>query len=69
VIFTFFTGDKYKLTTIGSYQVKVLIESNTEEIAFISPVSIDDLPTNWSCDWLNIWNNTSKSLINRLQKD
>jgi hypothetical protein len=59
VIPTFFTGDKYKLTTIGSYQVKVLIESNTEEIAFISPASIDDLTTNWSFDWLNTWNNTS----------
>ncbi|MBD2569945.1 hypothetical protein [Anabaena lutea] len=47
------------MTTIGSYQVKVLIESNTEEIAFISPANIDDLPTNWSCNWLNIWNETA----------
>jgi hypothetical protein len=47
------------LTTIGSYQVKVLIESNIEEIAVISPATIDDLPRNWSCDWLNIWNGTA----------
>jgi hypothetical protein len=59
MILKFSTGNKNKLTTIGSYQVKVLIESNTEEIAFISPASINDLPTDWTCDWLNIWNNTS----------
>lgn len=47
------------MTTIGSYQVKVLIESNIEEIAVISPATIDDLPRNWSCDWLNIWNGTA----------
>jgi hypothetical protein len=47
------------LTTIGSYQVKVLIESNTEEVAFISPATIDDMPTNWSCNWLNICNETA----------
>lgn len=47
------------MTTIGSYQVKVLIESNTEEVAFISPATIDDMPTNWSCNWLNICNETA----------
>ena len=47
------------MTTIGSYHVKVLIESNAEEVAFISPATIDDMPTNWSCNWLNIWNETA----------
>ncbi|MEA5576590.1 hypothetical protein [Anabaena sp. UHCC 0451] len=47
------------MTTIGSYQVKVLIESNTEEVAFLSPATIDDMPTNWSCNWLNICNETA----------
>ncbi|AFZ55832.1 hypothetical protein H6G54_26945 [Anabaena cylindrica FACHB-243] len=47
------------MTSIGCYQVKVLIESSSEEIVFISSAIIDDLPTNWTCNWLNIWNETA----------
>ncbi|WP_413174015.1 hypothetical protein [Anabaena azotica] len=47
------------MTTIGTYQVKVLIDSKTEEVAFLFPATIDDMPTNWTCDWLNIWKTTS----------
>ncbi|MBD2385226.1 hypothetical protein [Cylindrospermum sp. FACHB-282] len=45
------------MTTIGSYQVKVLIQSASEETALISPASADDMPTNWSCNWVNFWRN------------
>lgn len=47
------------MTTIGSYHVKVRIQSTAEEIAYLSPARENDMPTNWSCNWLNIWKNTS----------
>ncbi|MDZ8055379.1 MAG: hypothetical protein RMX68_028400 [Aulosira sp. ZfuVER01] len=47
------------MTTIGSYQVKVRIKSTTDEIAFLSPAKANDMPTDWSCSWLNFWNNAN----------
>jgi hypothetical protein len=47
------------LTTIGSYQVKVQIESTVEETAFLSFATIEDMPTDWDFDWLSLWQNTS----------
>ncbi|MEH2169857.1 MAG: hypothetical protein V7K41_25045 [Nostoc sp.] len=47
------------MTTIGSYQVKVQIQSTAEEIVCLSPARENDMPTDWSCNWLNFWKNTS----------
>ena len=60
------------MTTIGSYQVKVLIESSNEEIAIIAPASFDDMPKNWDCNWLNIWNETTfdcQNIVKMVYKD
>ncbi|MEH2336349.1 hypothetical protein [Nostoc sp.] len=47
------------MTTIGSYQVKVQIQPTAEEIACLSPARENDMPIDWSCNWLNFWKNTS----------
>ncbi|MEH2123198.1 MAG: hypothetical protein V7K44_02115 [Nostoc sp.] len=46
------------MTTIGSYKVKVRIKSAVEEIAMLSPATNNDMPTNWSFNWFNLWQNT-----------
>jgi hypothetical protein len=47
------------LTTIGSYQIQVQIESTVQETAFLSSATIEDMPSDWDFDWLNLWRNTS----------
>lgn len=47
------------MTIIGSYQVKVIIESSFEETALITSAQKKDMPKNWSFDWLSLWRNTN----------
>ncbi|MBD2301482.1 hypothetical protein H6G80_04985 [Nostoc sp. FACHB-87] len=47
------------MTHIGCYQVKVQINALAQDNAFLSPASIDDIPNNWSCNWVNFWKNTN----------
>ncbi|MFQ4143653.1 hypothetical protein [Chlorogloeopsis sp. ULAP02] len=46
------------MTSIGSYEVKVRLKSRIEQVAFLSPAKVDDMPTNWSFDWSGLWQRT-----------
>lgn len=41
-------------------------------MAVIAPASLDDMPTNWDCNWLNIWNETAfycQNIVKMVYKD
>ena len=60
------------MTTLGSYQVQVRIESSVDEIAIISTAQEQDMPTNWSFDWLSLWLNTNfdcQNIVKLVYKD
>lgn len=46
------------MTTIGSYQVNVTIESVGQQLALLSPAKKQDMPTNWTFNWRVLWENT-----------
>jgi hypothetical protein len=43
------------LTTIGSYQVKVQLQSAGEDYAMLAPARVEDMPNDWSFDWPGLW--------------
>lgn len=51
-------GLKKKKMIISSCYVPVHDSSNDKKNALISPATKQDIPTNWQCDWENIWNQT-----------
>lgn len=44
-----------QLTTIGSYQVKIQLQSAGEDYAMLSPARVEDMPKDWSFDWPGLW--------------
>jgi hypothetical protein len=46
------------LTSIGSYQIKVRLQSLGEKIALLSPAKAEDMPTDWTFNWPILWENT-----------
>ncbi|BAZ15741.1 hypothetical protein NIES4071_76130 [Calothrix sp. NIES-4071] len=46
------------MTTIGSYQVNVQIESTQRQLALLSSATEQDMPTNWTFHWHRLWENT-----------
>ncbi|MGL5938784.1 MAG: hypothetical protein ACRC2S_00115 [Waterburya sp.] len=39
----------------NSYQVIIKTNSSEGELAILTPATQSDMPEEWSCDWLNIW--------------
>jgi len=46
------------LTTIGSYQVKVQLQSAGEQLAVLSPATEEDMPNDWTFNWSSLWQRT-----------
>lgn len=53
------------MTTIGSYQVHVTIESVGQQLALLSPAKKQDMPTNWTFNWRVLWENTDFECQNK----
>lgn len=52
------------MTNIGSYRVRVLTQSAGEQEAVLSPATIDDMPSDWTFSWRELWQRTNFALQN-----
>ncbi|OCR02875.1 hypothetical protein BCD67_16500 [Oscillatoriales cyanobacterium USR001] len=52
------------MVDIGSYQVQIRTKTDGEQEAILSPATAIDMPTNWTCSWPDIWQNTEFDLEN-----
>ena len=50
------------LADIGSYRVRVLTQESGEQEAVISPATVDDMPSNWTFHWQELWRRTDFDL-------
>jgi hypothetical protein len=50
------------LADIGSYRVRVLTQERGEQEAVISPATVDDMPSNWTFRWKELWRRTDFDL-------
>ena len=46
------------MTSIGSYQIKVCLQSVGDKIALLSPAKAEDMPTAWTFNWPILWETT-----------
>ncbi|MBG1263241.1 hypothetical protein [Nostoc commune] len=47
-----------RLADIGSYRVRILTQERGEQEAVISPATVDDMPSNWTFRWKELWRRT-----------
>ncbi|BAZ10072.1 hypothetical protein NIES4071_18860 [Calothrix sp. NIES-4071] len=52
------------MTYIGSYKVQVLTKNGVKQEAIISPATVDDMPSNWTFAWRELWQRTDFELQN-----
>ncbi|MGB3206446.1 MAG: hypothetical protein WBB28_15780, partial [Crinalium sp.] len=43
-------------TIIGSYLVPIKVLEAGMQTAVLAPATKDDMPTDWSCSWIDLWN-------------
>lgn len=43
------------MVDIGSYRVRVMTQVAGEQEAVITPATVDDMPTNWTFNWQELW--------------
>ncbi|EDX74512.1 hypothetical protein MC7420_4036 [Coleofasciculus chthonoplastes PCC 7420] len=46
------------MTTIGSYQVKVQLQSAGEQLAVLSPATEEEMQNDWTFNWSSLWQRT-----------
>ncbi|MBE9224260.1 hypothetical protein IQ264_02080 [Phormidium sp. LEGE 05292] len=52
------------MVDIGSYRVRVMTQAAGEQEAVITPATVDDMPTNWTFNWQELWRRTDFDLQN-----
>lgn len=52
------------MVDISSYKVQVLIQDRGNQEAIIAPATVDDMPTNWTFVWQELWQRTDFELQN-----
>ncbi|MCF3578725.1 hypothetical protein [Planktothrix agardhii] len=46
------------MTPVKSFQVSVLAQTGTQQTALLTPATEEDMPTDWTFNWLLLWQAT-----------